>query len=100
MAGCLCGAFIVAFTLVMLSARIDPQEIRGVRGLPSASWFINSCAQPRSVIFSKTPVSIEIAAGSFRHLLPRYRPLVERFQYIKRLMKRTRLFTRGHESLQ
>src|SRR2546421_7599352 len=78
----------------------QPSRDPVLRGLPSTSYSFNSCAQPASLTFSKTPVSIRIEWRNFPDSVPRYRPLIERFQYITRLMKRARLFARRHKSLQ
>src|SRR5207253_9675621 len=99
MAGCLGGTFIMGFTL-LCSRHESTLKGSGLARPPVQLLFINSCAQRRSLTFSKTPVSIEIASRNFRHSVPRYRPLAERFQYMTRLMKRTRLLAGWHESLQ
>src|SRR2546423_2404657 len=99
MVGSLCGTFIVGFTL-LCSRRESTLKGSGLARPPVYLLFIQFMCPARSLTFSKTPVSIRIEGRNFCHSVPRYRPVVERFQYITRLMKRARLFARRHKSLQ
>src|SRR5437588_1900977 len=100
MLGCLCGTLIIDFTLLCSRHESTREGIRACEASRHASIYQFMCPAWSGHIFLMTLVSKEMRREDSCHLVPRYRPLVERFQYINRSMSRTRMSARRQESLQ